>query len=237
MGIVQPLPLYTYVAPSAYDDHVQEDCPYLDACRTRAAAEDWRAFSCIACEVDPCQGIETFVVSSESIGSRQLDSRLDAYSCQDSIITWRTESSRSQGAIGQLLSKAEQKARFDKAVPIVVGPADDDGQHTLFGGVARFQLLRGSGAETAPAIIVGKAACPRCMQDKQLVLSIVDDPPGEVIRDGFCRKCQHIIAPVAGGLEFFSDVRSRISETGKRRARAQRLALVWLRGWGMGVAA
>jgi hypothetical protein len=235
--IPTPLPLYTFVAPDAYDDHVRDDCPYLDACRTRAAAEDWRAFSCIACGVDPSLGIETVLVSSESIGSRQLDSRLDSYSCQDSVITWRTESSRSGGAIGRLLSEAEQKARYARAVPIVIGPADDDGQHTLFGGVARFQLLKGSGAETAPAIIVGKAACPLCKQDKQLVLSIVDDPPGEVIRDGFCQKCQHIIAPVVGGLEFFSDVRSRIAETGKRRARAQRLALAWFQRRGMGVAA
>ena len=218
-----PLPLYTFVAPSAYDDHVRDDCPYLDACRTRAAAEDWRAFSCIACGVDPSQGIETVLVSLQSVGSRQLDSRLDAYSCQDSIITWRTESSRSGGAIGRLLSKAEQQARYGRAVPIVVGPADHDGRHALYGGVARLQLLRGRGEETALAIVVGKAACPRCLEDRQLTLSVVDDLPGEVLRDGFCRKCQHIIAPVAGGLEFFSDVRSRIAETNHRRARESRL--------------
>ena len=232
-----PLPLYTFVAPDAYDDHVQESCPYLSACRARASTEDWRAFSCIACKVDPSQDIETFAVSSETVGSRQLDSRLDAYSCQDSTIACMAKSGRSGGAIGRLLSKTQQKAAFDKAVPIVVGPADHDGRHALYGGVARLQLLRGRGDETAQAIIVGKAACPRCMQDKQLVLSIVDDPPGEVIRDGFCRKCQHIIAPAPGGLEFFSDVRSRIAETGKRRARAKRFAQVWLQRRSMGLAA
>ena len=218
-----PLPLYTFVAPNAYDDHVQEECPYLSACRTRAAAEDWCAFSCFACKVDPSQGIETFAVSSQKVGSRQLDSRLDAFSCQDSIIAWRTESGRSGGATGRLLSKAEQKAAFDKAVPIVVGPAEGDGRHALYGGVARLQLLRGRGEETAQAIVVGKAACPRCIEDRQLSLSIVDDQPGEVLRDGFCAKCQHIITPVVGGLELFSDVRSRIAETNHRRARESRL--------------
>jgi hypothetical protein len=231
--IPSPLPLYVYVAPSAYDDHVREDCPYLSACRTRAAAEDWRAFSCIACEVDPSQGVETFSVNLEKVGSGQLDSRLDAYFFQDSVITWSIASSRSQGATGRLLSNAEQKARYDMAVPIVVGPIDDDGTHALFGGVERLQAQRASGAEAVEAIIVGKAACPRCAEDRQLALFIVDDPPGEVIRDGFCRKCQHVIAPVAGGLEFFGDVRSRIAETRKRRAkeaRTQRLFQVCLRG-------
>ena len=217
-----PLPLYTFVAPDAYDDHVQENCPYLSACRARASTEEWRAFSCIACKVDPSQDIETFAVSSQKAGA-ELDSRLDAFSCQDSTIAWMAKSGRSGGAIGHLLSEAEQKAKYHRAVPIVVGPADHDGRHALYGGVARLQLLRGRGEETAQAIIVGKAACPRCRENRQLMLSIVDDLPGEVLRDGFCRKCQHIIAPAPGGVEFFSDVRSRIAETNHRRARESRL--------------
>lgn len=183
LPLIDPFGQDRWAAARLGDFHRRDDCGAYSLCLWRAAVEDWRGFSCAACEAyneDPLSFLCLVPTTALVVGHVALVEDADADH-------WLS-----------MVGRMPEEPR----IPVVTAEA----WATRYGPRHRVLNPHWSHYQTGDTVLcapVGRGSCPDC------AVSYHGQRTTFVLRDGYCPVCRRFIDATEDGFEMVEDVASR----------------------------